>query len=415
MRIRLALIAVIAVVMGLLAVLAVRTKPGRDDATLRSEPTARVTVDRTDRRAVIDAFYDVWLHNQRVPLGWSGDASDCRPGTISADAELATRQQINYFRSLVGLRGVSFDGDLQATAQRTALMMDANNQLSHFPPDSWECRTAAADDLASRSNLALGSGARGASAISLYVQDPGSSNTAVGHRRWLLNPRTAVMSSGSTARANALVVVGMPQHDGTVPRWMPWPSPGYFPSPLEPHGRWSLSASSARTDFSRAVVRVTDGAGHRYPVSRYAPEGGMGPATLVWRVGDLRRPTASRDVTYRVSVSRIRRGGVRIPAVAYSVTLVKPDRRLSLVSSPVVKGSPAVGEELIATPGSWSPNASSASFQWYRDGVAIDGAHYPFYRVQSGDAGRELTVRVLGRAAYYLPGSARVTVRVARS
>jgi len=414
MRIRLALIALIAVVMGLLAVLAVRTQP-EDGAALRSEPSARVSVDRTDRRAVIDTFYDVWLHNQRVPLGWSGDAADCRPGTISADAEFATRQQINYFRSLVGLRGISFDGDLQATAQRTALMMDANNQLSHFPPNDWDCRTAAADDLASRSNLALGSGGRGAAAISLYVSDPGSSNTAVGHRRWLFNPRTAVMASGSTSRANALVVVGMPQHDNTVPRWMPWPSAGYFPSPLEPHGRWSLSASSVRTDFSRAVVRVTDSAGRSYPVGRYAPVGGMGPATLVWRVGDLRRPTASHDVTYRVRVSRIRRGGEAIPAVSWSVTLVTPDRRVGLVSSPVVTGGPAVGEELIATPGSWSPNPSSVSFQWFRDGVAIDGAQYPFYRVQSGDAGLELAVRVLARSTYYLPGSTRVAMRIAAS
>lgn len=413
MRIRLALIAFMALVMGLLALLAVHTEPAGDGATLRAEP--RVAVDRTDRRAVIDTFYDVWLHNQRVPLGWSGDTSACRPGTISGAAELATRQQINYFRSLVGLRGVSFDDDLRATAQRTALMMDANNQVSHFPPNTWDCRTAAADALAGRSNLALGSGARGASAISLYVLDPGSSNTAVGHRRWLFNPRTAVMASGSTSRANALVVVGMPQHSGTVPRWMPWPSAGYFPAPLEPNGRWSLSASGSRTDFSRAVVRVTDSAGRSYPVTRYAPVSGMGPSTLVWRVGDLRRPTATRDVTYRVRVSRIRRAGELIPAVTYAVTLVLPDRRVGLVTSPVVNGQPAVGEELVATQGGWSPNPSAVSFQWFRDGVAISGAVYPFYRVQSGDAGRELSVRVLARASYYLPGSTRVAVRVAAS
>lgn len=414
MRIRIAFIAVMVVVIGVLAVVAGSVDREESRAGLRAEPTPRLAYDRTDRRAVIESFYDVWLHNQRVPIGWSGSTSGCKPGSISDAATTATRQQVNYFRAMVGLRGVSFDNDLEGVAQRTALMMDANNQLSHFPPDSWDCRTSAGDALASRSNLALGSGARGASAVSLYVQDPGSNNTAVGHRRWLFNPRTAAMSSGSTARANALVVVGMPQHDGSVPRWMPWPAPGYFPGPLEPNGRWSLSASYARTDFSRAAVRVTDDAGRSYPVHKYAPQGGMGPKTLVWRVDDLRRPSASKDISYRVRVTGIRRDGSRIPAVTWTTTMVKPDHRVALVTSPVIKGTPRVGEGLLASTGTWSPTASSHSFQWLRDGVPLTGQHYPFYRVQSSDAGHDISVRVRADAAYFLAGSTTVTVRIQR-
>lgn len=413
MRTRLALLIVGLALAGVLTAVLHRPHP-RPEAELRSEPSSRITVDRSDRAQVIDTFYDIWVHNQNVPIGWSGSVADCRPGWVSDAAEAATRMQINYFRAMVGLRGVALLEDLEGTAQRTALMMDANNQLSHYPPDSWRCRTAAGDRLASRSNLALGSTARGARAISLYVADAGSSNTAVGHRRWLFNPRTAAMSAGSTGAASALAVVGMPQHDQPVPLWMPWPSSGFFPSPLEPRGRWSLSTSASRTDFSDARVSVTDTAGHSYAVRRYRPVDGYGPKTLVWYVDGLRLPTVSADRTYRVRVTGVRRAGVRVPAVSWSVTLVQPDRPTRLVEQPVLRGDLRVGQELRVSTGVWSPSAWSVSYQWLRDGQPIPDQVHPFYRLTAADGGRVVTVRVRAAARYHLPGTTSVGGRVAR-
>lgn len=380
---------------------------GADDAS------RAVAYDRTNRQAVINAFYDTWLRNQKVPLGWTGSVAGCLAGKISDAARAATVGQINYFRVVAGLRPVTLDADLAPVAQRTALMMDANNQLSHEPPDYWACRTDAADRLAGRANLALGSSAHGAIAISRYMAD--SSHVYAGHRRWLLNPRTAVMSAGSTASANAVVVTGMPQHSLSVPRWIAWPAAGYFPGPLEPDGRWSLSASNSHTDFSNASVTVSDAGGARYPVKKYPVANGYGPNTLVWQVSDLRRPTAGTDVAYRVRVSGIRRYGDPIPAVAYTVTLVRPDRVAKVVESPKVLGSFAPGNELMATSGTWYPRTNNVTFQWLRDGVAITGASYPFYEVKSGDAGHTLSVVVRAEPTYYLPGRVTLSGRVRAS
>lgn len=402
MRTRLVLL--MALVLSAASLALLREPPARQPgAALTAEPARRQLVDRTDRRAVIDTFYDIWLRNQQVPVGWTGSVRTCRPGQVSEAARAATRRQVNYFRALAGLRPVTFDADLQAVAQRTALMMDANDQLSHDPPDSWRCRTEAGDRLAGRSNLALGSAVPGARAVSLYVRDPGAGNTAVGHRRWLFHPRTAAMAAGSTSSANAVVVVGMPQHSEPVPRWTPWPPAGYFPAPLEPGGRWSLSTSVGRTDLTRAAVTVTDERGDRYPVRRLPVVSGMGSRTLVWQVRDLRTPIVGGDVTYRVRVTGIRLDGAPIPAVSWPVTMVRPDRRTRLVEQPVLRGELVAGEELTVTSGTWAPRAS-VGYQWLRDGQPIPDQTLAYYRLREGDAGHDVSVRVRGAAAHHLPG-----------
>jgi uncharacterized protein YkwD len=411
MRARLALLVGFVVVVSLLGF--VTQRADRHGAALQADPAPRPAYDRGDRQAVIDAFYDTWLRNQKVPLGWTGSVSGCKAGQVSDAARAATLGQINYFRVAAGLRPVTFDTDLGRVAQRTALMMDANNQLSHDPPDSWACRTDAADRLAGRANLSLGGAAQGAGAISRYVTD--SSHIYAGHRRWLLNPRTAVMAAGSTAQANAVVVVGMPQHSLTVPRWVPWPSAGYFPSPLEPNGRWSLSASNPKTDFAKASVTVKDASGHRYPVYKHPVGNGFGPRTLVWRVSDLRRPAVGENLAYSVRVSGIYRYGEPIPAVSYTVTMVKPDRVARVVESPEIRGTFAPGEELVATTGTWYPRTNRVTFQWKRDGVALQGQTYRFYRVQSGDVNHTLSVVVRAEPPYYLPGQVVLSGRVRSS
>jgi len=196
----------------------------------------------------------------------------------------------------------------------------------------------------------------------------------------------------------------MPQHSHPVPRWVPWPSAGYFPAPLEPDGRWSLSASNAHTDFSGASVSVTDAAGQRYPVKTYPVVNGFGPRTLVWQVSDLRRPAVGENLAYSVRVSGIRRYGERIPTVSYTVTLVRPDRVAKVVESPKVLGTFTPGQELMATAGTWYPRTNRVTFQWYRDGAALQGATDPFYQVKSGDVNHTVSVVVRAEPTYYLPG-----------
>ena len=93
------------------------------------------------------------------------------------------------------------------------------------------------------------------------MTDAGSNNFSVGHRQWIMKPQQTVMGSGSTSNANTLYVVDPPSWRSallpTDPTWAAWPTSGYFPSQLEPAGRWSLSTNSGVTDFAAATVTVT--------------------------------------------------------------------------------------------------------------------------------------------------------------
>ena len=71
-------------------------------------------------------------------LNWTGDVATCMPGTISSLAMQRTFTRINYFRRLVGVKdSVTMRADWSAKCQQAALMMKANNMLSHSPPTSW--------------------------------------------------------------------------------------------------------------------------------------------------------------------------------------------------------------------------------------------------------------------------------------
>ena len=86
-------------------------------------------------------------------------------------------------------------------------------------------------------------------------------------------------------------------------------------------------------------------------------------------------------------------GGPAIPVYVVSgsfVTAVAPVN----TGLPVISGTPAPGQTLSASNGTWANTPTSYAYQWKRDGVAISGATGSTYAVQSADSGTTLTVTV---------------------
>ena len=252
-----------------------------------------------------------------VPMGWTGNTAGCVAGSPSVAAQDATLTAVKFFRDMAGLAPVSFNADYSAKAQQAALMMYAENAINHNPPSTFRCYSTAGYQGADNSNLYLG--LAGARAVAGYMDDPGSSNTFVGHRRWILYPPQSVMGSGSTCCSNALYVFGAQTAPASPPAWVAWPTPGYFPFQVEPEGRWSLSASVAATDFSKARVSVTSG-GVQLPVTVHTPVAGYGNPTLVWQLTHG-YATGRADRAYNVSVTNIVQNGVVITH-QYTVNLI---------------------------------------------------------------------------------------------
>ncbi|MGY1592938.1 fibronectin type III domain-containing protein [Geodermatophilus sp. SYSU D00708] len=261
-------------------------------------------IDGFSRSAVVKAWKDVAVPALAVPTRWNGSVQRCQPGAPSAAAQQATLTMVNLFRDLADLPRVRFDAALSAQAQQAALIMAANNGLSHQPPRSWACYTAAGAAAAGKSNLALGVTTGAAAVASAYMDDAGVASA--GHRRWLLDPNQRTLGSGQTDRTNALYVIGADRApDPAAPEWIPWPSAGYLPVQAEPEGHWSLSNPSA--DFSDATVRVVDEAGRALPVTVQPVMADRGPNTLVFDVRTGYR-SGGADRSFTVTVAGIHRG-----------------------------------------------------------------------------------------------------------
>lgn len=291
-----------------------------------SRVTARwsKSIDTTSQSAVNAAYWSAYAPKLTQAIDWlGGSLLGCLPGLSSLSTNSGTLSSLNYVRSLAGLAPVTFSSSMNAAAQKAALIMAANRSLSHNPPSGWKCWSSTGASAASKSNLVIAfPSLKAGQIIDLYMDDPGSNNTAAGHRRWLLNPFSTVMGTGSTLTSNALTVIGPTNASRPNPRWVGWPTAGYFPNKLEPEGRWSLSAGLKSISFKYARVAVySDGV--RIPVRKYAVHNGYAQPTLVWQMPS----SFDRTKAYTVVVSKIKKAGVaKLLRKKYTVRLFTPSQ-----------------------------------------------------------------------------------------
>jgi uncharacterized protein YkwD len=280
-------------------------------------------VNTGSKAAVNAAYWSEYAPRANVLVDWlGGSLLGCLPGLTSSYTNNGTLDALNYVRSLAGLAPVSFSSSMNANAQRAALIMAANNALSHSPSSNWKCWTSTGAATAGKSNLALAyPQLKAGQIIDLYMDDRGEGNVAVGHRRWILNPFATVMGSGSTDTANALTVIGPTNQYRPNPSYVGWPSAGYFPNALEPSGRWSLSSGSKAVSFRYAKIYVYRADGVQVPVRKYSVHGGYAQPTVVWQMPS----SFSKTTSYKVGITGIKKSGYSGSLrTSYTVRLFTP-------------------------------------------------------------------------------------------
>lgn len=297
------------------------------------EAPASVVIDPQNRNQVASAYQSIFVPQANVPSGWNGNVATCNAGTTSAAYRGATIERVNFYRALAGLPGnVTLLGTPQSTSTQAAtLIFSANQQLSHSPPSNWTCWTQAGLDGAGNSNIALGFGsnaAAGTGAIDLYMDDSGSNNTAVGHRRWILYPPQKQMDSGSIPynpqwAANALWVFSGWGSGPPTPNGVAWPSRGYIPWQLLPDAsnRWSFSFKDA--NFANSTVSMTRNGVPLGNPTYEAIQNGYGDNTLAWKPQGVTYAQPVGDVTYHVTINGISGGGAP-SSIAYDVIVIDP-------------------------------------------------------------------------------------------
>lgn len=302
-------------------------------------------IDTSDRQASLDYYRDVYLAAEGVPIWWTGDHASCDAGQTAQAFRDAVQLRINYFRAMAGVPGnVRLRDEYSRKAQQAALMMSVNGTLSHSPETSWLCYTAEGDQAAGSSNLCLG--CYGPSAITAYMHDGGTGNYAVGHRRWILYPRTEWMGTGDIPwtggywSSNALWVFDeyRPRPE-TREEYVAWPPPGYVPYQVV-FPRWSFTYNGA--DFDDATVQMSSG-GHSISVDVKPVAYGYGENTLVWEPDLSFGTPPTGDTVYSVTVQGVSIGGVS-RNFAYQVIVFDPGTAAAVLDTmpPGLLGEPPV-------------------------------------------------------------------------
>ncbi len=243
---------------------------------------------------------------------WSGALASCSAGDVAAEGRVRALALVNLYRALAGLPPVLLDAARNNGAQACSLMMDANKQLSHFPPNSWKCFSDLGAATAGESNIATTAGVQ---AVDLYMTDPGNPTT-IGHRRWILSNSLGPIGLGSTNAYSCMSVLGGNGNAGQA--YAAWPPAGEVPfeawnvtfESLDSTG-WTIQSDGI--NLAGGKVSVADG-GKDMPVGTVELLPNYGSATALrfnpkgW--------TAAPGHTYDVSVTGASK------AVNYSVTVV---------------------------------------------------------------------------------------------
>ena len=293
-------------------------------------------IDTWNRPLVLLSSY-VEFSRDEPDWGYTGNVDQCVAGATSQAFRDSVIQRVNWYRQMAGLNPVTEDPDLSDEARDAALIMLANESLSHYPGEDWACYSSAGAASAGSSNIGLGNA--GVSGIDAYMRDSGDNNLPVGHRRWILHPNTLQMGTGNalqagghyTRTANALDVV-RGDREASRPRvreeraFVSWPPSGYVSSSVV-WGRWSFSLAGA--DFSTASVAMADTSG-AVAVEILDRDSRAGEPAIVWAVaGDtnstLLPAPRDGDRCYSVTISGVRVNDEIQTPYEYPVCLIDPD------------------------------------------------------------------------------------------
>lgn len=119
------------------------------------------------------------------------DVANCKAGTLSDAEKQKALATVNTIRALHNLPAVTYDSSSDAAVTAAALIMTANNVLTHSPASNLHCYSALGASGAGSSNLYKTtrqnlSSVLSATPIEAFLTDV--DEASLGHRRWILDP-----------------------------------------------------------------------------------------------------------------------------------------------------------------------------------------------------------------------------------
>lgn len=291
-------------------------------ATATPSPTASPTPSPTGFAAQAAALYVA-----------APSIANCQAGQLSSATTAAVLADLNGIRALHRLPPVTYSAADEAGAQQSALMQAANDTLSHTPPASWKCYTAAGASVSAQSNLygGFGNGLGFASDDTILAGWLTETNNvvadSVGHRRWLLHPFLGAIAYGrvvgaspTATRADGAAIkvfgtAGANEASGALPAYVAYPFENYPARYFAANAMLSFSviassnpnsAANGQVGFAAAQITVRQRGGGTMTVSKVSYDNvGYGiPNNLQWAVAGLQANTI-----YDVTITGVRVNG----------------------------------------------------------------------------------------------------------
>jgi hypothetical protein len=251
-----------------------------------------------DKNRVIDLYKRLYLSSEIKTMIWNGNVSNCDCGTLSSDIYTKAENRINFFRVVTGLKPVKLNPKFNSMAQAAALLIKANNQLTHNPSNNMKCFSESAFNGCSKSCLGFTDFENFASTafITAFIWDFGESNYYVGHRRWMLYSKLAEFGYGATDNSEALLTVDGVSYDSIpTPEYIAYPWEGYVPVNLI-FPKWSFSIPENKTvDFSQTTITMANLEGVEIQVVKLEEYKNFLDHTLVWIAKGL---FSENDINY---------------------------------------------------------------------------------------------------------------------
>ena len=155
-----------------------------------------LVVDTSNRQQVVDFFNTVYIPALAPQANWNGSAASCNPGSVSPAYAAAELQMLNYFRA---------NGAPRRHRREPGRKRQVEPGRADDEGEQWPQSLAAPELVVLHGGRRRGRGSRqsrvgaaGASAIALYIADPGGGNYPAGHRRWVLYPPLSRRSGAAT-------------------------------------------------------------------------------------------------------------------------------------------------------------------------------------------------------------------------
>ncbi|HET20512.1 MAG TPA: CAP domain-containing protein [Chromatiales bacterium] len=297
---------------------------GDDDTTTSSTDSTLVTTipTGTTTTSTTSSTVDPGVLYVREPNVASCDAGELNPA--ERDKVLA---RLNEIRALHGLPAVAYEPNDDVYVTAAALIIAANEQLSHTPATTANCWTNDGYTGSEKSNLHIymssSSTTRESSEASVdgFLIDDNVSS--LGHRRWLLDPFLFSTAFGrvdglwpdstwGNVTGTALKVINDVQANIShmSPTYIAYPVGNYPASLFETDWYLSFSvladvnnkANNANVDFSGATISVSSGDQALGVNSQSWNNQGYGlPNVLQWKVSGLQT-----GVDYAVTISNVK-------------------------------------------------------------------------------------------------------------